>query len=70
MRVPAEPSVTGTRRSTLPIGIRDSCSGFISSFSSGTCSVKLARKKDSFEVFSSSRRTRYAMPGNSWPYGV
>ena len=42
----------------------------MSNFSSGTCSVKLARRNDSFEVFSSSRRTRYAMPGSSSPYGV
>ena len=41
--------------------------GFMSNCSSGTCSVKLARKKDSLAVFSRSRRTRYAMPGSSWP---
>jgi len=28
------------------------------------------RKKEVFAVFSRSRRTRYAMPGSSWPYGV
>ena len=52
-------------RSAMPGAVQSLCpvmsatsSGSRSSASSGTCSVKLARKKDSLAVFSSSRRTR------------
>jgi hypothetical protein len=41
--------------------------GAARSVAGGTCFTKPARKNESFDEFSSSRRTRYAMPGTSWP---
>ena len=62
--------VNSSRRRGGGAAARNWRTGFMSNCSSGTRSMKPARKKDSLEVFSRRRRTRYAMPGSSPPWGV
>ena len=68
---PGSSGSVGGRRSRSAVDARDAggCGGATSA-STSQPSVYRCRTNDSFDVFSSSRRTRYAMPGTSSPTGT